>query len=359
MPPGSSVSKMFEFPIYTDANITGESIDGPIALLNSVTRGQGIGDFRPAIVARVQTSASEQTPQPIEKTDVSLYHGGGITDEIAAVLSLTVGIRAEAGGPDRWFDGLNEPGRPHGIYAGPPPTRRTIDGPPRLPWAIGYHALPEHLFTRLSQLSAEQATALVKAARSYQKAMWVGEWEPEQAWIYLVAAIEAIDRLVEYSDASDADLLLEYHPEIAKPIIEEASPQLLSKLAPRLRRLYGSKRKFSEFIITYLPDPPAQRPPYSQLMWNAEGIAPRVRIIYDHRSLALHDGTPFPHPMCERPPKVDSNSPVPVEVPFFLAASAQQGKWLARDVPMYLHVFAYIVRGSILKWWDSNVVNVQ
>src|SRR4051794_14623716 len=41
------------------------------------------------------------------------------------------------------------------------------------------------------------------------------------------------------------------------------------------------------------------------------------------------------------------------EMPFFLAASTRGGTWVAEDLPTHLHVFEYIVRGTLLKWWNS------
>ena len=45
------------------------------------------------------------------ETDASNYHGGSISDEIAALLSLNLGIRAKAGGCTRVFsEGDDEKG---------------------------------------------------------------------------------------------------------------------------------------------------------------------------------------------------------------------------------------------------------
>jgi hypothetical protein len=27
--------------------------------------------------------------------------------------------------------------------------------------------------------------------------------------------------------------------------------------------------------------------------------------------------------------------------------------WQAKDLPMYLHIFAYMTRGALLNWWFS------
>lgn len=43
------------------------------------------------------------------------------------------------------------------------------------------------------------------------------------------------------------------------------------------------------------------------------------------------------------------------ERPTGLAASSNSATWLAEDFPMYLHTFAYITRGALLRWWELLV----
>lgn len=77
-----------------------------------------------------------------------------------------------------------------------------------------------------------------------------------------------------------------------------------------------------------------------------------MQIIYKHRSRALHDGTPFPHPMLDRPRSFGPDG-VPDEAPLGMTAAAKGGSWEAKEMPMLLHTFEYIVRGCLLKWWAS------
>ena len=72
--------------------------------------------------------------------------------------------------------------------------------------------------------------------------------------------------------------------------------------------------------------------------------------IYDWRSRALHDGVPFPAPMCQAPKKLDDGHE---EFLDGVAASSHGGSWVFEDLPMLLHVFEHIVRGTLLAWWRS------
>jgi len=75
--------------------------------------------------------------------------------------------------------------------------------------------------------------------------------------------------------------------------------------------------------------------------------------IYGYRSRALHDGKPFPAPMCLPPFKEDPSWAAHAEKPIGLATSTLGATWLADDVPILLNTFEYIVRGCLLKWWKS------
>ena len=56
--------------------------------------------------------------------------------------------------------------------------------------------------------------------------------------------------------------------------------------------------------------------------------------------------------MCEAP-VLDENG-LPFERMPFIAATSHGGTWQADgDLPMYLHLFAYVVGGALRRWWKS------
>jgi len=107
-----------------------------------------------------------------------------------------------------------------------------------------------------------------------------------------------------------------------------------------------------------LADPTARPPQSYQLDWSPENMERALRLVYRHRSQALHGGTPFPAPMCETPP-VNIEWAAPAEVPPGLATRTMGGTWVHTETPMLLHVFAYLVRGALLNWWASLVAGPQ
>jgi hypothetical protein len=81
----------FEYPLFTDARITGEITEGygPYQFLNPVHLRKRPGLVRPAIILRFELRL--KFPDPVMKsTDARRYHGGSLIDEIAALSSLAL-----------------------------------------------------------------------------------------------------------------------------------------------------------------------------------------------------------------------------------------------------------------------------
>ena len=212
----------FEHPLHTDAQIIGQESYGPYYLLNAV-RGNRVDCPLPAIVLRVEYYLrNDYTDVEMDRTDARLYHGGGLGDEITALVSLSCGIRLKAGDVTRRFP-------PKGAAKGDPrgwPTAyewqhdvpvlpKTFGRFPILPEVLGKHSISElDLLREFPQVLPDGAAALVQAARLYQDAVWMAEFEPERAWLLLVSALEtaaghwrsAMESPIERLRASRPDL---------------------------------------------------------------------------------------------------------------------------------------------------------
>src|SRR4051794_10021950 len=84
----------FEATCYTDAYVS-EWVDsglGPYRILNTFAEQGHVGEARPRIVLRIQVHLEDQAPtsSELKVTEVSGYHGGGLDDEIASLLSLAL-----------------------------------------------------------------------------------------------------------------------------------------------------------------------------------------------------------------------------------------------------------------------------
>jgi hypothetical protein len=117
--------------------------------------------------------------------------------------------------------------------------------------------------------------------------------------------------------------------------------------------LLGAAEKFVAFVLRHLPPAPAARPPeHAQVNWSRGAMRKAINRIYDYRSRALHAGVPFPIPMCY-PPDNHREWNAPAERPTAQAMGAAGAAWLAKDTPMTLNTFAYLVRGVLAHWWET------
>jgi hypothetical protein len=353
----------FESPLFTDAHITGEVSEGygPYQLLNAVPIPPDAQVLLPTIILRVEDYL-EYDPSALEvdKTDVVRYHGGSLPDEVAALVSLSLGIRLKAGGIIRQFSPNGDPrGHPRGpILYENLVLIRPRGRPPILPRALGTHSLSEITpLASLPKLTPDNAVALVRAARLYQDAMWVAESEPELSWIMFVSAIETAAGHWRAAKESPIERLRASRPDLEKLLEEAGGQELVLKVADQIADYMGATRKFIDFVLEFLPEPPKERPPeFFQCSWERESMERSMRIIYNWRSRALHGGIPFPQPMCMEPmPHGNAFG----EKPIGLAGSAGGAVWVAEDTPMLLHTFEYIVRYALLRWWESMLATVE
>jgi hypothetical protein len=121
-----------------------------------------------------------------------------------------------------------------------------------------------------------------------------------------------------------------------------------------LARLLRATQRFLSFVQQFLPPEP-QRPAQNvvPISWEWTSLRKALSRVYDYRSRALHDGIPFPMPMCA-PPMLGGFY---YERPSGLAAGTNEAAWASGDLPMLLHVFEHIARGVILGWWRSLVAS--
>jgi len=352
-----------EYRLFTDAWVTGEAKHGPYLFLNTVVRHQP-KLIQPAIVLRIDLHMEFQPPD-MTKTDADRYHAGSFPEEVAAISSLALGIRLRAGNLARSFVPRRDPkGIPReydsNTIAGTV-IRSHQEGVVVSSLAEGFHSLEAlSILDQLPLLSAPDAVALIRAARLYQDALWLVESEPELAWLLLVSALEtAANRWGRGISESAVERLQDSKPKLHEMLEGAGVPGLVEKVAEEIADTLGATRKFKGFVMEFLPPPPAERPPMiaCQLSWDPTNIRKILGVVYKYRSKALHEGTPFPYPMCS-PPFRDTDWAVPSEVPIGIATSAGGGTWLAEDTPILLHVFEYIARNSLLGWWRRSGATV-
>jgi len=308
-----------EYPLFSDAYIVGELTTdcGPYKLLNTVAFAYGKESIlRPVMVLRVDEYDDYTKPGGMERTVTHNYHAGSLCDEIAALISLELGIRLKAGEVSRrFFPGGDSRGQPQALgFSDVPSLSRNRRGR-ILPKIIGERPVQNlTLLRQLPELSLSDAATLIRSARMCQEAVWVAESQPELAWILLVSAIEVaathylteaapVETLIEMMQASE--------PKLVEVLRKSGGDALVAKAAEAMRSRLAATRKFRDFIIEFCPPPPEGRPvSIGQTVWkddNLEAFRNSLGKIYKYRSQALHSGIPFPLPMCE-PPYYDAGT---------------------------------------------------
>jgi hypothetical protein len=341
--------------MFTDAHLTGELSTGygPYQFFNTVPVGPP-GLLKPGVVLRVAEHLQfEPGTIDFSKTNTERYHGGSLVEELAALLSLSLGIRLKAAGSNRRFDSSGDPkGRPHAwAFHNTPVLLKSDLLASRLPFTTGTHSLnDDQLLTTLPLLSPEQANAVVRAARLYQDSIWLAEAEPHLAWLMLVSAVESAANYWRSSE-DPVERLKEDIPDLVSALEDSGGAKLVEQVARILSIRIGATKSFVDFLAAFLPPPPPNRPPqWAQVSWDLRDLRRSFRKIYSWRSQALHGGTPFPQPMCNPPHRVDEHF---AEKPTGTASSQSGGVWLADDTPMLIHTFEYIARGALGNWWRS------
>lgn len=341
-----------EFALYSDARLVGHAGFGPYEVINTIPTDQQ--DRMPmAAVLRMRWHVPERDPLPdMSKSDQTTFHGGGVGDEMAALLSLALGVRLQAAGVIREFKADGDPwGRPvqHSHRRPAPPEGRQTSIPSLRGGDLRILVEALAIYPRLDPA---KATEVVRAARSYQQGVWMSDADPEYAWLKFVSALETGANCWWRGDDDPETALRNSKPELAKVLSRQGDAALVRDVGELLRDQLRATHRFYAFTERYRPPPPEIRPRFDQVPWDDLGKA--MRVIYKHRSKSLHAGVPFPVPMLDEPRVLDEGQP-PIERPLGLAAAAGSTVWQKDELPMLLHIFEYITRETLLAWiHDEN-----
>lgn len=340
-----------EHPLYSDADIVGQLELGPYRFIITMPEHRiEVGRVAMQVVVRVD----DHLPEPDygmawDEEDVSLYFGGDLADELAALLSLALGRRMRSGGVTRQAFSANSFGTPiEGMHH--PPVLIAPRGGAMLPGITRSASLDDagpYLET-YPGLATEDAVALVRAASQYADALWIADADPRLAWIRLISALEtAANRWDAAKDETPVQQLMRHRRKVYNAI-KDCPTDVIEKVARDLAGTFKATKKFKDFAVAFDPGPPAVRPENATFNWGDLDTA--LDILYSYRSADLHAGIAFPGPLCEPPP---GRADPPFEIFPALGASGRGGQWLAEGLPMYLHLFAYITGGALRRWWMS------
>ena len=353
----------WESLIYTDADLAGKVSQevGPFRLDRT---GSGVGypghPLAPRLAVRINWHEPGRRPAR-SKTKIRRegrrWLGLDADAEIACLVSLILGCRARSGGKVRRFSAKDLVGHP--VYDkfvapdNPAPVfvRSIMPGLAGVKGGLAEIAEPMLLYP---ELSAYNATVLIRAAKHFAAALWVADNDPEQAWIQLVSSLEAAAATWRDEVSTPEAAFEEYFPEPTKIIKQsDCKNDILAAIASYFMPLIGASRRLEEFVIRFRPSPPSLRPPADgsgrlrQTDWS--NLRPVVKAIYKHRSTFLHGGVPIPPALCMPPAMVDG---IPEEWPLGTPLDTGGATWSEEELSINLHTFAYLTRGVLLNWWS-------
>lgn len=358
---GSPSHSAYEVPLFSDTSVTGEIQCGPYLFLNPVPSEMRAGVLRPAIYVRVdehyQVDNDVLQLFKEQRTDESSFIGGDRNDEIAALVSLLLGIRCRAGGITRLFSFADNPrGRPVQWMMESNPELPKATTRRRIPKAYGQKSLDAlSLLKVVPSLDRHSCVEVLRAARLYQDALWLAESEPDLCWLMLVSSVETAACVWRVETYSAVERFRSWgHAVRLEPLLRDSGGEpLVKQVADILAPITGSTRSFIEFLMKFCPDPPTERPlePF-QVSWEEAERRAIFSKVYQMRSRALHSGRRFPPPMSE-PPHPIGGSPIPAETPIGMASSSEGGIWMREDIPILLHAFEDIARRALTNWLAS------
>jgi hypothetical protein len=309
---GDKVLSGEEAPLYSDAQIYGsiEEGCGPYQFINLVANRYtgAINKVLPVIMLRSWSHLSQDLILDLNGEE-SMYHGGWSSDELASLLSLDMGIKLKPSSTTRFFQprGDTDPeediGRPIPENPYDIPQLSITNFRRQLP-NLNKGSLRQERVATYPSLSPDQAIALVRAARSYQNALWIADADPNLAWLLFVSALEAGAAYHSKNTKVDQSTALQAtYPDLIKKIRENGDKVGLEDcIAEKLYEITKSTKKFLLFCENFLPGAPDKRPAiWQQLKYEKEELSKALSQIYNYRSKALHTSTPFPFPMLHPP----------------------------------------------------------
>lgn len=356
----------WEALLYTDASLHGLDVMrdlGPFQLLLSYADLMHPGTVAsPRLVLRARYSLPPPdygTPMPVLSANAFWWLNLELDEQLACLLSLTLGIRMRSGGRvRRFYRGKDPAGKPdHLAHQAPtlPLFRPHASVYPQLPGLqVSLQAALSHL-QLVPRTPPDATSAVLRAARHYATALWIVDDDPEQAWLQLVTAAEVAATHHQRDDADAVDLFRRNRAGAKAAALIEAgatAPDLLRQIAEVFKDNMRATGRFLTFFKDFQPPAPLERPRNERacLEWTPKNLGIALGQVYELRSRLLHDGRPFPFPLLQ-PPAGETD--LPAERPVQDAYGVGTMAWTANDLPMYLPTFAYIVRWSLLSWWRS------
>lgn len=339
-----------EFIIYSDSRFTDEAKGDLVYSFLNMIPLEDVG-VKPTLTVRALSALNPAMFVFMdEKPHTDDFHGGGFNDEIAALVSLKLGVRAHAGSNVREYSSYTpDYGSPRAEQNPPPPLMSK--GSFVVPSAKKNIEISQlKLLNDIYKLSEKDFNSLIKSARNFQDSLWICESSPNLAWLLMVSALETAAQQWDQSKGSNIEKFKESKPSLFNALSNDQYKNLIPIISDEFSSTFGTAKKFRDFCVEFLPDEPQERPNHGRIKWKKQPLKDIFIKIYNLRSVALHTGQPFPAPMCSAPDRYFGISEMGVTA---LASSTLGGTWTPKEAPINLNIFFHMTHSILNKWWDS------
>lgn len=345
-----------EFIIYSDSRFTDE-VKGELvySFLNMIPMDD-VG-VKPTITVRALSALDPAKLSFMDKKPhTDDFHGGWLSDEIAALVSLKLGVRAHAGSNVREYaHHTPDYGRPRAEQNPPPPLMSK--GSFVVPSAKKHIKISQlKILNDIYKLSEKDFNSLIKSARNFQDSLWICESSPNLAWLLMVSALEVAAGNWDSNKGDKVDRFKAAKPELFDRLLDHNIDGLIEDIATQFEGTFGATKKFCDFCVNFLPDAPPIRPDSGKIEWDEQSLLKIFKSIYGLRSLALHAGKPFPQPMCSPPDNyfgLAEQAVCPPTSDFTPLKSTLGASWSHKEAPINLNVFFHMTHSILNKWWES------
>lgn len=347
---------IFEFIIYSDSRFTDEVKGDLVYSFLNMIPFDTVG-VKPTLTVRALSALNTAKMSFMdEKANTDDFHGGWLSDEIAALVSLKLGVRAHAGSIVReYYNHTPDYGSPRAEQNPPPPLMPK--GNLVVPSAKKNIKISQlRLINDIHKLSEKDFNALIKSARNFQDSLWICESSPNLAWLLMVSALEVAAGNWDTSKGDKIEKFKASKPKLFQRLLEHKVDGLIEDIAKEFEGTFGATKKFCDFCVNFLPDAPLIRPKSGEIVWTEENLLKIFKSVYNSRSSALHAGKPFPQPMCSPPDShfgLAEQAVCPPNSKFTPLKASLGASWSHKEAPINLNTFFHMTHSILNKWWES------
>ncbi|WP_223564322.1 hypothetical protein [Pantoea agglomerans] len=347
---------MFEFIIYSDSRFTDEVKGDLVYSFLNMIPFDTVG-VKPTLTVRALSALDTAKMSFMdEKANTDDFHGGWLSDEIAALVSLKLGVRAHAGSIVReYYNHTPDYGSPRAEQNPPPPLMPK--GNLVVPSAKKNIKISQlRLINDIHKLSEKDFNSLIKSARNFQDSLWICESSPNLAWLLMVSALEVAAGNWDTSKGDKIEKFKASKPKLFQRLLEHKVDGLIEDVAKEFEGTFGATKKFCDFCVNFLPDAPLIRPKSGEIVWTEENLLKIFKSVYNSRSSALHAGKPFPQPMCSPPDShfgLAEQAVCPPNSKFTPLKASLGASWSHKEAPINLNTFFHMTHSILNKWWES------